>query len=79
MTGSPAISARGLTKRYGSTTALDDVTFDLPANTICGLFGRNGRGGGQSRDTRRKAHGDRRSESKRLNASHVDPKSPKLG
>lgn len=44
MTGSPAISARGLTKRYGSTTALDDVTFDLPANTICGLFGRNGAG-----------------------------------
>ena len=43
-TGSPAISARGLTKRYGSTTALDDVTFDLPEHTICGLFGRNGAG-----------------------------------
>lgn len=44
MTGSPAISARGLTKQYGSTTALDDVTFDLPEHTICGLFGRNSAG-----------------------------------
>ncbi|EGD54679.1 ABC transporter ATP-binding protein [Gordonia neofelifaecis] len=39
-----AVSARGLTKRYGSTTALDEVTFDLPEHTICGLFGRNGAG-----------------------------------
>ncbi|MBM7367423.1 ABC transporter ATP-binding protein [Gordonia hydrophobica] len=43
-TGSAAISARGLTKRYGTTLALDDVTFDVPAHTICGLFGRNGAG-----------------------------------
>ncbi|MBY4571574.1 ABC transporter ATP-binding protein [Gordonia sihwensis] len=43
-TSAPAISARGLTKRYGSTNALDDVSFDLPANTVCGLFGRNGAG-----------------------------------
>ncbi|MGB3602283.1 ABC transporter ATP-binding protein [Gordonia sp. (in: high G+C Gram-positive bacteria)] len=43
-TGSPAISARGLTKTYGSTTALDDVTFNIPEHIICGLFGRNGAG-----------------------------------
>ena len=40
----PAVSARGLTKTYGDTVALDAVDFDLPANTICGLFGRNGAG-----------------------------------
>lgn len=39
-----AASARGLTKRFGSVTALDDVTFDLRENTIYGLLGRNGAG-----------------------------------
>lgn len=37
-------STRGLTKRFGSVTALDDVTFDLRENTIYGLLGRNGAG-----------------------------------
>ncbi|WP_328392069.1 ABC transporter ATP-binding protein [Nocardia sp. NBC_00416] len=37
-------SARGLTMRFGSVTALDDVTFDLRENTIYGLLGRNGAG-----------------------------------
>lgn len=40
----PAISVRGLTKRYGDNTVLDRIDFDLPAQTICGLFGRNGAG-----------------------------------
>ncbi|WP_143965303.1 ABC transporter ATP-binding protein [Gordonia zhaorongruii] len=39
-----AVSARGLTKRYGRKTVLDAVDFDIPENTICGLFGRNGAG-----------------------------------
>lgn len=39
-----AVSARGLSKHYGDTVALDSVDFDIPANTICGLFGRNGAG-----------------------------------
>jgi len=34
----------GLTKRYGSFTALDRVTFDLEENRIYGLLGRNGAG-----------------------------------
>lgn len=38
------VSARGVTMRFGSVTALDDVTFDLRANTIYGLLGRNGAG-----------------------------------
>ncbi|WP_063036802.1 ABC transporter ATP-binding protein [Nocardia grenadensis] len=36
--------ARGVTMRFGSVTALDDVTFDLRENTIYGLLGRNGAG-----------------------------------
>ncbi|WOC11553.1 ABC transporter ATP-binding protein [Gordonia sp. MP11Mi] len=39
-----AVSARSLTKRYGNTIALNSVDFDIPQNTICGLFGRNGAG-----------------------------------
>lgn len=37
-------STRGLTKRFGAVTALEDVTLDLRANTIYGLLGRNGAG-----------------------------------
>ncbi|MFT3715959.1 MAG: ABC transporter ATP-binding protein [Gordonia sp. (in: high G+C Gram-positive bacteria)] len=40
----PAVSARGLTKIYGDTTVLDHIDFDIPSDTICGLFGRNGAG-----------------------------------
>ncbi|MCF8589813.1 ATP-binding cassette domain-containing protein [Gordonia liuliyuniae] len=43
-TRTSAVSARGLTKRYGKTVALDSVDFDIPENIICGLFGRNGAG-----------------------------------
>ena len=41
---SPAVQARGLTKRYGSLAAVDDATFTTPQNTITGLLGRNGAG-----------------------------------
>lgn len=37
-------SARGLTKSYGDFTAVDDVSFDIRANKIYGLLGRNGAG-----------------------------------
>ncbi|MFC3241859.1 ATP-binding cassette domain-containing protein [Gordonia humi] len=43
-TGTSAVSARGLTKTYGDVVAPDSVDFDIPENTICGLFGRNGAG-----------------------------------
>lgn len=41
---SPDVVARGLTLRYGRTTALDDVTFTLAGGRIYGLLGRNGAG-----------------------------------
>jgi len=41
---SAVISARGLTKRYGSTVAVDNVSFEIPAGRIIGLIGPNGSG-----------------------------------
>ena len=38
------VRARGLTKRYGSFTAVDSVDFTLEENRIYGLLGRNGAG-----------------------------------
>jgi len=40
----PIISARGLTKKYGRTTAVDHVDLDIPAGRIVGLIGPNGAG-----------------------------------
>ena len=39
-----AIVARGITKRYGSFTALDNVDLTVPAGTVFGLLGPNGAG-----------------------------------
>src|SRR6195952_4606920 len=39
-----AIDARGLTKRFGSTQALDGVDLHAPAGTILGVLGPNGAG-----------------------------------
>jgi ABC-2 type transport system ATP-binding protein len=38
------IHARGLTKRYAATVALDHVDFEIPAGRIVGLIGPNGAG-----------------------------------
>jgi ABC-2 type transport system ATP-binding protein len=38
------LEARGLTVRYGRTTALDGVDLTIPAGSITGLLGRNGSG-----------------------------------
>ena len=38
------IEARGLTKRYGRTLAVDHIDFELPAGRIVGLIGPNGAG-----------------------------------
>jgi oleandomycin transport system ATP-binding protein len=39
-----AITAEGLTKRFGSTTALAGVSFAVPTGTIVGMLGPNGAG-----------------------------------
>jgi len=41
---SNVIEARGLTKRYGRTLAVDHIDFELPAGRIVGLIGPNGAG-----------------------------------
>jgi ABC-2 type transport system ATP-binding protein len=38
------ISIRGLTKRYGSFTAVSDLTLEIEQGSICGLLGPNGAG-----------------------------------
>jgi ABC-2 type transport system ATP-binding protein len=38
------VSVRGLTKRFGHVTAVDDLTFDVPAGRITGFLGPNGAG-----------------------------------
>lgn len=38
------IEVRGLSKHFGSVRAVDDVTFTVAENKICGLLGRNGAG-----------------------------------
>lgn len=38
------VSTRNLTCRIGNTTAVDDLSVDIPAGTLCGLLGRNGAG-----------------------------------
>jgi len=38
------IEARGLTKRYGSATAVDDLSFTVPPGQVTGFLGPNGAG-----------------------------------
>ncbi len=38
------ISVRGLTKQYGDTKAVDDLTFDVEPGTVTGFLGPNGAG-----------------------------------
>ncbi len=40
----PAVTVSDLTKRFGRITALDGVTFDVPAGSIYGFLGPNGAG-----------------------------------
>lgn len=40
----PAISVRGLTKSYGSTTAVDDISFDVEPGSVFAFLGTNGAG-----------------------------------
>lgn len=40
----PAISVRGLTKRFGGQLAVDDLSFDVPMGRVVGFLGPNGSG-----------------------------------
>jgi ABC-2 type transport system ATP-binding protein len=40
----PAVSVRGLTKRYGKQLAVDDLSFDVPHGKVVGFLGPNGAG-----------------------------------
>src|SRR5882757_2657126 len=39
-----AVSVTGLTKRYGSRAAVDDLTVDIPTGVVAGFIGPNGAG-----------------------------------
>jgi ABC-2 type transport system ATP-binding protein len=41
---SPAVEVEHLSKRYGRTVAVDDLTFSIPSGTIAGFLGPNGAG-----------------------------------
>lgn len=43
-TAAPAITARALTHRFGSFTAVDQITFDVRAGEVFGFLGANGAG-----------------------------------
>src|SRR5580704_11367696 len=42
--GARVIKARGLTKRYGSKVAVDDLSFEVRAGQVTGFLGPNGAG-----------------------------------
>ncbi len=42
--GSPAISVRGLTKRFGAVTAVDGLSFEVRPGVVTGFLGANGAG-----------------------------------
>jgi ABC-2 type transport system ATP-binding protein len=42
--GTPAIAVRGLTKRFGSLTAVDDLSFEVRPGVVTGFLGPNGAG-----------------------------------
>ena len=44
MTTGSTVSIRGLTKRYGGTAAVDDLTFDVQPGAVTGFLGPNGSG-----------------------------------
>jgi ABC-2 type transport system ATP-binding protein len=44
MTSEPAIKVDALTKTFGSSVAVDSISFEVPEGTVCGLLGGNGAG-----------------------------------
>jgi ABC-type uncharacterized transport system ATPase subunit len=58
------IEVRGLVKRYGSTTAVDHLSFDVRPGTVTGFLGPNGAG----KSTTMRAAADPAA------AGHLDPR-----
>ena len=44
MSTDPNLEIRGISKRYGETVAVQDLTFDVRAGELFGFVGRNGAG-----------------------------------
>ena len=44
MVESVAVETRGLSKRYGSVMAVDDLSLQIPGGQVFGLLGPNGSG-----------------------------------
>ena len=44
LTPAPIITARGVTRRFGGLTALDDIDLDVPAGIVQAIIGPNGSG-----------------------------------
>ncbi len=42
--GPPAIDLKGVTRKFGAVTAVNDVTFEVPDGSVFGLIGPNGAG-----------------------------------
>ncbi|APR79973.1 ABC transporter, ATP-binding protein [Minicystis rosea] len=42
--GPPAIDLKGVVKKFGAVTAVNDVTFEVPTGSVFGLIGPNGAG-----------------------------------
>ena len=40
----PAIAVEGLTRKFGRCLAVDSLTFEVPAGSVCAFLGRNGAG-----------------------------------
>jgi ABC-2 type transport system ATP-binding protein len=66
----PVISVAGLSKRYGATVAVDDVSFEVGRAEIFGLLGRNGAG---KTTTVECLQGLRRADAGRLRVLGLDP------
>jgi branched-chain amino acid transport system ATP-binding protein len=43
-TGTPILSLRGATKRFGGLVAVNDIAFDVTEHEVMGLIGPNGSG-----------------------------------
>ena len=56
----PILECKGLTKRYGNKTALDQVSFSLMPGKIIGLLGPNGSGKNHADQAFKRAAGSHR-------------------